>query len=90
MVERDGTRDAALLKQALERHIGKEPLARIDYVAVTDYETLEELTVVDRSALVLLAVRIGATRLIDNATVVPANARVSDVQGGAHNRGGDT
>jgi pantoate--beta-alanine ligase len=69
MVNRDGTRDAALLKQALERYIGKEPQVRIDYVSVADHDTLEELTTVDRPALVLLAVRVGSTRLIDNALV---------------------
>ena len=66
MVERGGERDVARLKQALERHIRREPLVRIDYIAVTDCETLEELTVIERPALLLLAVRVGATRLIDN------------------------
>ncbi len=36
---------------------------------MTDYETLEELTAIDRPALLLLAVRIGCTRLIDNTTL---------------------
>ena len=67
MVERGGERDVARLKQALERHIRREPLVRIDYIAVTDCETLEELAVIERPALLLLAVRVGATRLIDNA-----------------------
>ena len=48
-----------------------EPRARIDYVSVADCETLEELTVIDRPALLLLAVRIGATRLIDNVALMP-------------------
>ncbi|MFB3053365.1 MAG: pantoate--beta-alanine ligase, partial [Dehalococcoidia bacterium] len=67
MVEREGVRDAGRLKEALADCIRREPLARIDYVAVTDYETLAELTVIDRPALLLLAVRIGSIRLIDNA-----------------------
>ena len=53
------------------RELYREPLARIDYVAVTDYETLEELTAVDRPALLLLAARVGATRLIDNTLLLP-------------------
>ena len=69
MVERGGERDVARLKQALERHIRREPLVRIDYIAVTDCETLEELAVIERPALLLLAVRVGATRLIDNAAL---------------------
>ena len=67
LVERGGERDVARLKRALERHIRREPLVRIDYIAVTDNETLEELEVIDRPALLLLAVRVGRTRLIDNA-----------------------
>ncbi len=71
MVECEGVPDADRLKEALEECIAGEPLARIDYLAVTDYETLEELTAIDRPALLLLAVRIGSTRLIDNAPLTP-------------------
>jgi pantoate--beta-alanine ligase len=46
--------------------IQSEPLAEIDYVSVADAETLEELEEIDRPALVLLAVKIGKTRLIDS------------------------
>jgi len=46
--------------------IKKQPLARIDYVSVTDAVTLEELGSVKTPALVSLAVKIGKTRLIDN------------------------
>ncbi len=73
MVEREGVRDADGLKEALADCIRREPLARIDYVAVTDYETLAELTAIDRPALLLLAVRIGSTRLIDNTPLPPAH-----------------
>ncbi|MCH7998916.1 MAG: pantoate--beta-alanine ligase [Chloroflexi bacterium] len=71
MVECERVRDAGKLKEALADCIRREPLARIDYVAVTDYETLEELTAIDRPALLLLAVRTGATRLIDNTPLTP-------------------
>ena len=46
--------------------IQKEPLAQIDYVSIADPETLEELNLIDCTALASLAVRIGKTRLIDN------------------------
>ena len=72
MVEEEGVRDAAAIRCAVEELIRNEPRARIDYIAVAGYETLAELTVVDRPALLLLAMRIGATRLIDNAMLVPA------------------
>jgi len=71
MVEVDGVREAAAVRSAAEELIRREPRARIDYVSVSDPETLEELCEIDRPALLLLAVRIGATRLIDNAMLLP-------------------
>jgi len=71
MVQRWGVRDADMLRESLEDYIRQKPQARIDYVSVADHETLEELEVIDRPALVLLAVRVGSTRLIDNELVAP-------------------
>jgi pantoate--beta-alanine ligase len=71
MVQRWGVRDADMLRNSLEEYIHQKPEVRIDYVAVADYETLEELELIDRPALVLLAIRVGSTRLIDNDVVVP-------------------
>jgi pantoate--beta-alanine ligase len=65
----DTERDASRIREAIERAVAAEPLARIDYVSVADYETLEELSVIDRTALVSLAVRFGSTRLIDNTVL---------------------
>jgi pantoate--beta-alanine ligase len=76
MIERDGVRDAAAVRDAVRKLIAAEPLARLDYVSVADDETLAELEVIERTALVLLAVWVGSTRLIDNARVVPVGARV--------------
>ncbi len=76
VVERRGVRDVATLKEALESCIGEEPRVRIDYIAVTDHETLDELTVIDRPALLLLAVRVGSTRLIDNVPLAPGGGEV--------------
>ena len=72
MVEEQGVRDAAAVRRAAEELIEGEPLARIDYVAVTDGETLEELSEIDRPALILAAARVGATRLIDNVALRPS------------------
>lgn len=44
----------------------KEPLAKIDYIAVVDSDDLTELQQIKGRVLVALAVRIGKTRLIDN------------------------
>ena len=64
-----GTRDANEIRRRMRDLIDDEPLASVDYVSVADAETLEELDVVARPALVSVAVRIGETRLIDNILV---------------------
>ena len=61
--ERQGTRLTATLRDC----IAQEPLARIDYVAVCDPQTLREVEQISGPVLVALAVYIGKTRLIDNA-----------------------
>ncbi len=71
VVRHRGVRHAHTLRHSLEEHIRQEPQAQIDYVAIVDHETLEDLEVIDRPALVLLAVRVGSTRLIDNELAVP-------------------
>jgi pantoate--beta-alanine ligase len=65
-----GEHSAVRLIEMVRNDIGKEPLARIDYVSVNDAETLEKLEKIDdRAALVSLAVFIGSTRLIDNVVL---------------------
>jgi pantoate--beta-alanine ligase len=61
-----GERDAEALREALRRTLDAEPGLQIDYVSVADPLTLRELLAVDEQALVSMAVRLGATRLIDN------------------------
>jgi len=61
-----GTTTANQLRDVLWETVGAEPLASIDYVSVADAETLAEIEVVDRPALVSLAVRFEGVRLIDN------------------------
>lgn len=64
-----GESDAECLRQEMIDLIQQEPWATIGYVNVADATTLEELTRIDRPALVSLAVKIGKTRLIDNITL---------------------
>ena len=61
-----GERDADKIRYEIKSLIGKEPLAKVDYVSIADAATLEELDMIDRPALASLAVRVGRTRLIDN------------------------
>jgi len=64
---KDGERSAAKLADIVRSTIEAEPRARIDYVSVTDAETLEKLDKLDeRAILIAVAARIGKTRLIDN------------------------
>jgi pantoate--beta-alanine ligase len=63
---RDGERDAATLVAAMAREIGATPEARIDYAAVVDQETFEEVGTITGPARALVAARFGETRLIDN------------------------
>ena len=67
-----GVRDADALRRRVRQEIEAEPLAEIDYVSLADQRTLEELhgTIV-APALLSLAVRCGATRLIDNTLLAP-------------------
>ena len=65
-LRQDSEKDAEEIRQQMASLILKEPLAQIEYVSIADAETLEELKIIDRQALALLAVRIGKTRLIDN------------------------
>ena len=57
---------AEAVRAAMLDILSAESLASVDYVSVADATNLDELDVIDRPALVSLAVRIGSTRLIDN------------------------
>jgi len=61
-----GERDADALREVMRAVIAAESSMQIDYISVADSETLGELAVAEDRALASLAVRLGATRLIDN------------------------
>jgi pantoate--beta-alanine ligase len=62
-----GERRAEALRRVIGAVLATAPHDGIDYVSVADPETLEEIGHIgDAGALVSLAVRFGATRLIDN------------------------
>lgn len=67
----EGVRDAATLRSQMTMILNTAPTASIDYVSIADAETLEELSIIDRPALVSLAVHIGRVRLIDNVVLRP-------------------
>lgn len=63
----EGERNGAKLVSIVRSTIEMEPRARIDYVSVSDADTLEKLDKLnDRTVLIAVAARFGQTRLIDN------------------------
>src|SRR5205085_2113171 len=60
---------ADMLRAELEQVIQEEPAAKVDYVEFFDPETLELVSEVKSGTHMALAVFIGKTRLIDNATL---------------------
>ncbi len=72
---RQGERDATVIRESARRTLDAAGVG-VDYVSVAGEETLEELETIDRPALLLLAARVGATRLIDNTLLrLPRIAR---------------
>lgn len=61
-----GEKDGEKVLDEMKRIISEEPLARIDYVEMVKWDTIEVHHRVDGPILVAIAVFIGKTRLIDN------------------------
>ncbi|MGZ8612343.1 MAG: pantoate--beta-alanine ligase [Actinomycetota bacterium] len=63
---RAGERDAATLVAAMAREVGATPQARLDYAAVVDASTFEDVRELQAPARALVAATFGDVRLIDN------------------------
>ncbi len=66
-----GIRNAKAIISDIKDLIRGEPLARIDYVAIVDPATLKMIEKIEKEVVVLLAVKIGGHRLIDNMRIRP-------------------
>jgi pantoate--beta-alanine ligase len=64
-----GERKASVIKNTVIQLMRAAEDAVIDYVEVVHPETLEDLTLLKDRALVVLAVKFGSTRLIDNTLI---------------------
>ena len=64
-----GQRNSAKIIAAMTENIQKQPLARIDYISITDNELLQPVVEITEPALIALVVKIGPARLIDNIIV---------------------
>jgi pantoate--beta-alanine ligase len=63
---REGENEAGRLIAAARERIEREPSARIDYIQICQADTLADVATVGPDSVMLLAVRVGKTRLIDN------------------------
>ncbi len=64
-----GETSAEKIKDIISKSLSSEPLARIDYVEVVDFENIQRVEKIHGETLVAIAVYIGRTRLIDNFIV---------------------
>jgi pantoate--beta-alanine ligase len=64
-----GERNAQTLREQMTAQLLSEPLARLDYLSIADFKTLQEIDQVEGEVLISLAVFMGKTRLIDNVIV---------------------
>jgi pantothenate synthetase len=71
MIADEKIRNAEIIRQKIRSKIETAPDMKIDYIAVANPKTLDELTTIDSNseAVILIAARIGITRLIDNIMI---------------------
>ena len=62
----DGEKNSQKVIDIITANLKTEPLARIDYVEVVDFENIQRVDTIQGETLVAIAVYIGKTRLIDN------------------------
>jgi pantoate--beta-alanine ligase len=67
-----GERNAARLIATLRKMMAAEPGVSLDYAEIVDADTLEPVMALRKACYVLLAARVGNTRLIDNALIEQA------------------
>ncbi len=65
-----GEKDAAKVKAIITDKLNTCPLAKIDYVEVVSFDTIQPIEKVEGAVLIAIAVYIGTTRLIDNRIIM--------------------
>ncbi len=66
---RQGQRDAAKIREAIETLIQSHPFTDIDYINLCHPLSLEDIDTLEGETLLALAVKVGKTRLIDNTVI---------------------
>ncbi len=64
-----GERRSAALDHVIRGGLAVHPGVEVEYIAIADPQTLEPVSSADEDTVVLLAARVGSTRLIDNVTL---------------------
>ena len=68
---RNGELSVRKLLLLAEGRLHQEPELRIDYLTIRHQATLQEIVTVDADAVMLIAAKVGNTRLIDNGMLLP-------------------
>ncbi len=66
----NGEQDATKVLESARQRLMAEPELQIDYVKICHALTLEEVDTIDHESVMLLAVSVGKTRLIDNGSLL--------------------
>lgn len=66
-----GERDAARLLATIRGKLESEPRLTVDYAEIVDADSFEPVRMIRGNCYVLIAVKVGGTRLIDNAYIEP-------------------
>ncbi len=61
-----GERSAAKIISEARQLIQSAPYTDIDYIKICDTETMKDIEIIEKSALIALAVKVSQTRIIDN------------------------
>lgn len=65
----NGEKNTIILKNLIIDNLISEPLARIDYVEIVDFNLRCQIDTLNKESLIAIAVYIGKTRLIDNIII---------------------
>jgi len=68
---KNGVKDVGEIIQTATQLITSQPETGIDYISICDPEYLEDIKIIEKPALMALAVNVGRTRLIDNMILYP-------------------
>lgn len=73
----DGQSDLSVLRAAMQKSLGQLDGVELDYATIVDPDSLLEIDSVQATQVVLIAARVGTTRLIDNVIIQTSNGRES-------------